>query len=54
LQDEQKATKTFQLIKRAYGDSALSHMWVFEWHARFWGSRENLKDDECSGRPRAV
>jgi hypothetical protein len=43
------ATETFQPIKQAYGDNALSHARDFEWYARFWGGHENLKDDECSG-----
>jgi hypothetical protein len=48
------ATETFQLIKLAYGDNALSRTWVFEWYARFLGGCENLEDDERSGRPTAV
>jgi hypothetical protein len=50
------ATETFQLIKQAYGDNALSlsRTRVFEWYARFWGGRENLKDDESSGPPTVV
>jgi transposase len=48
------ATETFQLIKQAYGDNALSRTWVLEWYARFRDGRENLEDDERSGRPTAV
>jgi hypothetical protein len=48
------ATETFQLIKQAYGDSAASHTWVFEWQARFWDSKENLEDGERSGQPTAI
>jgi hypothetical protein len=48
------ATETFQLIKQAYGDNSLSRTWVFEWYARFRYSRENLEDDEGSGRSTAV
>jgi hypothetical protein len=48
------ATKTFQLIKQAYGENALSRTRVFEWYARFRDGRENLVDDERSGRPTAV
>jgi hypothetical protein len=32
----------------------LSRTRVFEWDARFRDSRENLEDDEHSGRPTAV
>jgi hypothetical protein len=48
------ATKTFQLMKQAYGDNFLSHTRDFEWYARFRDGRENLEDDERSGRPTAV
>jgi hypothetical protein len=48
------ATETFQLIKQAYGDNPLSRTRGFEWYARFWDGRENLEDDERSGRPTAV
>jgi hypothetical protein len=48
------ATETFQLIKQAYGDNVLSCTRVFEWFSRFRGGRENLEDDELSGRPTAV
>jgi hypothetical protein len=42
-------TETFQLIKQAYGDNAISHTSVFEWYARFQDGCENLKDDKHSG-----
>ena len=29
------ATKTVQLIQKAYGDAALSRTIIFEWHKRF-------------------
>jgi hypothetical protein len=48
------ATETFQLIKQAYGDNPLSRTRGFEWFARFWHGRQNLEDDERSGRPTAV
>jgi hypothetical protein len=47
-------TETFQLIKQAYGDNALSCTLVFEWYARFRDGREDLEGDECSGQPAAV
>jgi hypothetical protein len=43
------ATETFQLIKQAYGDNALSHTRDFEWYARFWDGRENLKVTNAVG-----
>jgi hypothetical protein len=37
------ATESSQLIKQAYGDSALSLRRFFEWYARFQDGCENLK-----------
>jgi transposase len=48
------ATETFQLIKQAYGDNALSRTRVFEWYARFRDGSDSVEDDERSGRPTAV
>ena len=43
------ATKTVELIQKAYGDAALSRKTIFEWHKRFREGRESVKDDESSG-----
>jgi hypothetical protein len=32
-------------MKQAYGDSAFSHSWIFEWYARFRDGREDLEDE---------
>jgi len=40
------ATKTVELIQKAYGDAALSRTTIFEWHKRFREGRESVKDDE--------
>jgi hypothetical protein len=45
------ATKTVELIQKAYSDAALSQTTFFEWHKRFRGGRELVKDDEHSGQP---
>jgi len=45
------ATKTVELIQKAYGDAVLSRTTIFEWHKRFREGRESVKDDESSGRP---
>ena len=45
------ATKTVELIQKAYGDAALSRITIFEWPKRFREGRESVKDDESSGRP---
>jgi histone-lysine N-methyltransferase SETMAR len=39
-----------QMIRRAYGNEATSHVRCFEWHARFKIGRTSLEDDESSGR----
>ena len=44
------ATKTVELIQKAYGDVALSRTTIVEWHKRFREGRESVKD-ECSVRP---
>jgi len=45
------ATNTLELIKKAYGDAALSRTTIFDWHKRFREGRESVKDDERSGQP---
>ena len=45
------ATKTVELIQKAYGDAALSLTTIFEWHKWFREGRESVKDDERSGPP---
>jgi hypothetical protein len=59
------ATKTVELIQKAYSDAALSRTtiseWhseaalsrttIFEWHKQFPKGRESVKDDEHSGQP---
>ena len=38
------------MIRRAYGNEAMSRARCFEWHARFKKGRTSLEDDERSGR----
>jgi hypothetical protein len=49
------ATETFQLIKQAYGDNAVSCTWVFlmafEWFKQFKDGCEDLQDDPRSRHP---
>jgi len=45
------ATKTVELIQKAYSDAALSRTTIFEWHTQFQEGRESVKDDKRSGRP---
>jgi len=46
------ASETLQLLKEAYGAAAMKKTMVFEWHKRFKEGRDDVKDDERSGRPR--
>ena len=39
------ATKTVELIQKAYGDAALSQTSIFEWHKRFREGKESVKDE---------
>jgi transposase len=43
--------ETFQMIRRAYGNEAMSRVMCFEWHTCFKRGRTSLEDDESSGRP---
>ena len=43
--------ETFEMIRRAYGNEAMSRARCFEWHAHFKIGRTSLEDDERSGRP---
>ena len=39
------ATKTVELIQKAYGDAALGQTTIFGWHKRFQEGRESVKDE---------
>ena len=45
------ATQTFELLKQAYGENALSRARVFDWHRRFKEGQEDVEDEEGRGRP---
>jgi len=45
------ATETLNLLREAYGEDALSKSRVFDWHKRFSEGREDVEDNERSGRP---
>jgi predicted ArsR family transcriptional regulator len=45
------ASKTFQMIKQAYGEEALGRIAVFKWDKRFAQGRDSLED---TGQPRTV
>ncbi|UYV69545.1 hypothetical protein LAZ67_6003933 [Cordylochernes scorpioides] len=54
--DEQQAnaTETYELVKEAFGDAALSRSRTFEWFSRFLKGRESVNDDQHTGRPRSL
>ena len=39
------------MLKKAYGESAMSKTRVYEWYKRFQDGREDIEDDERPGRP---
>lgn len=45
------ASETYELLKIAYGDAAMSRSRTFEWYARFRDGRESTEDDQRCGRP---
>lgn len=47
-------TETHQMMKQVYGDDCLSRSRIHEWFKRFQEGREDLEDDERSGRPKDV
>ncbi|XP_015367479.1 PREDICTED: putative uncharacterized protein FLJ37770, partial [Diuraphis noxia] len=45
------ATESFELIKLAFGDIALSRCVTFDWFKRFKEGRISIEDDHRPGRP---
>jgi hypothetical protein len=45
-------SETVQILTEAYGADAMKELSVFEWHKRFKEGREDVKDDERTGRPK--
>ena len=48
---DKTATETFNMIQLAHKEVAMSRAMVFMWHKRFKDGREDVGDDERSGRP---
>ena len=46
--------ETFEMIRRACGNEAMSCARCSEWHMRFKRGRTSLEDDERSGRPSKI
>ena len=37
------------MLKKTYGESAMSKTKVYKWYKRFQDGREDVEDDECPG-----
>ena len=48
------ATETYRKLQIAFGPSCMNRTSVFEWHKRFKGGRESVRDDERCGRRKKV
>jgi transposase len=46
------ASETLQMLTEACGANAMKTSSIFEWHKRFKEGREDVKDDERTGRPK--
>jgi hypothetical protein len=46
------ASETLHMLTEAYGTDAMNKSSVFEWHKRFKEGRDDVKDDERTGRPK--
>ena len=47
----ENATETYEKLKRAYGEHALSRTQIFRWHKAFLDGHESVEDEPRSGRP---
>jgi len=47
----ENATETYEKLRGAYGEHALSRTRVFRWHKAFLGGRESMEDEPRCGRP---
>jgi hypothetical protein len=43
------ASETLHMLREDYGADAMKKSSVFEWHKRFKGGEEDVKDDERTG-----
>ena len=48
------ATKTYGMVRTAFGASCMNRVSVFEWHKRFKEGRESVRDHESCGRSKEV
>ena len=48
------ATEAYGMLRTAFRAPCMNRAWVFEWHKRFKGGRESVRDGERSGRSSEV
>ena len=48
------ATETYGMLQTVFGASCMNRAWVLEWHKRFKGGRESVRDDERCKRSKEV
>ena len=41
-----KATETYEMLQTGFGASCMNRASVFQWHKRFKGGRQSVRDDE--------
>ncbi|GFW84951.1 protein GVQW3 [Trichonephila clavipes] len=46
-----RGTETYEMMKTAFGEEAMSRARVFEWRRRFKEGRQSVNSDPRSGRP---
>ena len=51
VKNEMKCNKVCEMLTKAYGESAMSKIRVYEWYKRFQDGREEVEDGERPGRP---
>ncbi|XP_054709237.1 protein GVQW3-like [Uloborus diversus] len=48
---EKSPSETLEMLRKAYGNSAMKKSAVYEWHKRFLGGRTTIEDNVRTGRP---
>ena len=51
---EKNPTETYGMLQTAFQPSCMNQASVFQWHKRFNGGRESVRDDERCGRSKEV
>jgi hypothetical protein len=48
---EVECNKVCEMLQKACGECAMKKTRIYEWYTRFQDGREDVEDDERSGRP---